>query len=106
MLDKPFEKESELQQMKSELSRLEREIAQKIQEKQQAQQQQDDKQLAINPEAGEGKNTAAGIEAKVINLQEPDNRSHERLVANSRETVFSPHQEISQVLKKTKGVRL
>ncbi|MES2107933.1 MAG: helicase-related protein [Bacteroidota bacterium] len=106
LLDKPFEKETELQQMKSDLSRLEREIAQKIQEKQQAQQQQDDKQLAINPEAGEEKNIAEGTEAKVINLQEPNNHLDERLIVNSREMVFSPHQEISQVLKKAKGVRL
>lgn len=39
LMNKPFEKDTELQQMKSELSKLEREIAQKIQEKQEQEKQ-------------------------------------------------------------------
>jgi hypothetical protein len=106
MLDKPFEKKAELGQMKSELSRLEREIAQKIQEKQQAQQQPDVEQLAVNQGADEEKNTIGDPEARVITLKQTGTPIPERPVVNGREPDFSPQLQQAQQLKKAKGVRL
>ena len=106
MLGKPFEKESELQQMKSELSRLEREIAQKIHEKQDAQKEQQAEQVEIITPADEGKKEINGNEARVISIARTDHPGTERLIVNSREGGFAAHQPNTVTLKKTKGLKI
>jgi hypothetical protein len=104
MLHKPFEKEAELQQMKSELSRLEREIAQKIREKQE--QQQLGEQAELNAAAGEGKNEP-NKEAVIIDIdageaKKPIEQWAEQIVAEGK--ILKERTE--QVFKKTKGVKI
>jgi N12 class adenine-specific DNA methylase len=105
MLDKPFEKESELQQMKSELSRLEREIAQKIQEKQEAQKEQTEQAEIMTP-ADEEKKEINGAEARIVAMPQTDQPEAVRMVVNAREPDFSPQQRNTVELKKTKGLKI
>jgi len=102
MLDKPFEKESDLQQMKSELAKLEREIARKIQEKQEAQKEQ---QAETITSTGEEKKEG-GTEAKIVAMPPTDQPETIRRVVNFREADFSPPQQDVTGLKKTKGLKL
>jgi N12 class adenine-specific DNA methylase len=105
MLDKPFEKENELQQMRSELSRLEQEIAQKIREKQE--QQQRGEQPEMEFAAGEGKNEIAketiGIGVLADQANGVSRENHVGVNGGSRQPFAEP---VNGALKKTKGVRI
>ncbi|QKJ32837.1 DNA methylase [Mucilaginibacter mali] len=114
MQAKPFEQEAELQAMKSELARLEREIAQNIKAKQEAQQEQPEQGLM--PEIGSvaGQNVGAGEgkietvpEAKVVNIgaveaKTPLEQWAVDIVAEGQALTA----RVDQAFKKTKGVRL
>ncbi|MBW4888953.1 DNA methylase [Mucilaginibacter sp. HMF5004] len=103
MLDRPFEKEHELQQMRAALSRLEQEIAQKIREKQE--QQQRGEQPEMEFAAGEAKNEKAG---EALQAMEPVSHDHsisieKRSSIHSRQPVAEP---VNGSLKRTKGVKI
>ncbi len=104
MLDKPFENEKELRQMKTALASLEREIAVKIQAKQEAERQQHNEQMEL-PAADE-KNKAGITNGQHGNTQQekpakPDNRIADIAVRGQALTV-----QAGEILKKAKGVRI
>ncbi len=105
MLNKPFEKEADLQQMKSELSRLEREIAQKIREKQE--QPQRSEQPELHRVADEGKKES--VEAKV-GVAAPNGKesrpSVQDWISQNGAKIEAIKEKTDQVLKRTKGVRI
>ncbi|MDB4921839.1 helicase-related protein [Mucilaginibacter sp.] len=104
LLGKPFEKETELQQMKGELSRLEREIAQKILEKQAAQNQQEGSEEMLADEKKNGINQA---EAKVIAMPGQQKQNDpEKWVTQAVVNGSALRGEISLRGKKTKGLKL
>jgi N12 class adenine-specific DNA methylase len=105
LLGKKFERENELQGLKTELTKLEREIAQNIKAKQELQQQGEHKELM--PAEGERENLQKPAEAKVVELltagtKTPGKDSINQTLAYG--TALNEHAD--QALKKTKGVRL
>jgi N12 class adenine-specific DNA methylase len=106
MFHKPFEKEAELQQMKSELGKLEREIAQKIKEKQEQQRQQPE-QIELNEAAGEEKNNEETHEAVMADIRageakKPIEKWAKQIVADGK----ALKERADQVFKRTKGVKI
>jgi N12 class adenine-specific DNA methylase len=112
---KPFEKESELQAMKSELSRLEREIAQNIKAKQEAQSDQPAEQLplgtdsnktlpAINAGTSEMKNTNV-TGSEIVQLSQADSPAENPVLERTRQAIYAQHPEMANA-KKVKGLRL
>ena len=91
LIGRPFEKEAELQQMKSELSGLERQIALNIQQKQMEDAQQ---KIALN----ESK------EAVIVQL--PDERQTTGITGSQVAANGSHMQEESLPLKKSKGLKI
>jgi len=101
MLNKPFDKEAELQQMKAELSALEREIAQQIKAKQELQQQAE--QPEINQLAAEGKNETV----QVTLTKDSEGKSPvEQWIAQTKADVHALKERPHQVTKKSKGVKI
>jgi N12 class adenine-specific DNA methylase len=97
LLGKPFEKEVELQQMKSELFKLEQQIAQKIHEKQEAQKQGAQVEIEI-PANAEGDKPNA-IDARVVEMHPAGSKiTFEQGVAQSS--------QLTESVRKAKGVRL
>ncbi|MBB5396664.1 SNF2-related protein [Mucilaginibacter sp. AK015] len=102
LVGKPFERDAELRDMKSGLTKLEREIAQNIKAKQQAQ-NGGDQEETITP-ASEVKNNLTTGEAKVVSLSEVDAGNKATLLKGMIYQL--PAQQNEQAVKKTKGVRL
>ncbi|WP_426582631.1 helicase-related protein [Mucilaginibacter sp. R-33] len=105
LLGKKFERESELQNMKADLVRLEREIAQNIKAKQELQQQKE--QTAISQATNEQNNNGADTEAKVVMIRPAeDNTEMEQWVSKTVANGNAMKERAEQVLKRAKGVRI
>jgi N12 class adenine-specific DNA methylase len=113
LLGKKFERESELQGMKTELSRLEREIAANIAAKQKLQQgaaaekleveQQSEKPVLI---ASQRKNDAGETEAKVVAIRTKTKPSLTEWVSQTVAQGQALKERADQIHKKAKGARL
>lgn len=105
LLGKKFERESELQDMKTELTKLEREIAQNIKAKQELQQQGERKELI--PADGEREYQEKPAEAKAVELLPAGSKIPVKVsIAQPQAYSSTLNEHAEQVLKKTKGVRL
>ncbi|MBB6127432.1 hypothetical protein [Mucilaginibacter lappiensis] len=102
LISKPFEKETELQQMKSSLSSLEREIALKIQEKQ----EQLDEQLKVTLEIDTPAETNSP-EAIIVSMSASEITHETRIekVVNGADHDSASVSEQME-LKKSKGLRI
>jgi len=110
---KPFEKETELQAMKSNLGKLEREIAQNIKAKQEAQSEQPAERL---PLAADGNETVRGINpgtteaehtkstpSEIVQLSQAAAPEENPVLERTRQAIYAQHPEMA---KKVKGLRL
>jgi hypothetical protein len=112
---KAFGKEAELQSMKSELSRLEREIAQNIKAKQEAQNEQQVEQIV--PDAHENKSlpeinadgstvkSANGPKSNTAHQSQAGAPAENPVLERTRQAIYAQHPEMANA-KKAKGVRL
>lgn len=104
LLGKKFERESELQGLKTELTKLEREIAQHIKAKQELQ-QGEQKQLITAD--GESADLQKPAEAKVVELLPAGTKTPvKEWISQTLADGAALKDRASQALKKTKGVRL
>jgi N12 class adenine-specific DNA methylase len=104
LLGKKFERESELQGLKTELTKLEREIAQTIKAKQE-QQQGEQKELIPAEGKQEGHHQPAGV--KVVELRSAETKTPvKEWIAQTLADGAAFKERASHALKKTKGVRL
>ncbi|PWK72925.1 type III restriction/modification enzyme restriction subunit [Mucilaginibacter oryzae] len=105
LVGKPFERDAELRDMKTELTRLEREIAQQIKAKQHAQNGSDEGQTPTPH--GEEKHRISAPEAKVLEM--PAAASQKPLEGRTA-AILAHRQElgegVNETLKRTKGVRI
>lgn len=105
LLGKKFERESELQGLKTELTRFEREIAQNIKAKQELQQQTDQKDLS--PGTSETNKQGKVNAAKVVNINPTDNKAGtEQWISQHVANGNTLAERSDQLLKRTKGVRI
>ena len=104
LLSKKFERESELQGLKTELTKLEREIAQNIKAKQDLQ-QGEKKDLA--PANGEGENQQKPADAKVVDILPAGTKTPVKdSISQTMSYGAVLNEHVDQVFKKAKGVRL
>lgn len=102
LLNKPFEKEHELQQMKSELSKLEREIAQRIQEKQ----GQEKEQLSTGEAVASGAELK-GTEAIVVPMNSTEKTMEVRNGQAVNGAPVEPNDQAERLqFKKNRGLKI